>query len=74
MGSLPRNLRPEASEAVRLAEARVLRVLDALGGSYVCVLRVLAALGGSVVRILRVREALGGARFAGANIPGGSPS
>ena len=60
VGPLPKNLRPEASEALRLAEARVLRVLEAPGGSFVRVLRVLEALGGSFVRILRVLEALGG--------------
>ena len=49
MGPLPKNLRPEASEAWRLAEARVLRVLEALGGSF--------------VRILRAREAPGGSRL-----------
>ena len=63
MGPLPKNLRPEASKALRLAEARVLRVLEALGGSFVRILRVLEALGGSLVRILRVREAPRGARF-----------
>ena len=57
MGSLPKNLRPEASEAWRLAEARVLRVLESLGGSFARILRVLEALGGSFARILRVREA-----------------
>ena len=57
MGPLPKNLRPEASEAWRLAEARVLRVLEALGGSFARILRVLEALGGSFARILRVREA-----------------
>ena len=30
-GSFPKYLRPEASEAVRLAEARVLRVLETRG-------------------------------------------
>ena len=49
VGPLPKNLRPEASEALRLAEARVLRVLEALGGSFVRVLRVGEALGGSGV-------------------------
>ena len=63
VGPLPRNLRPEASEALRLAEARVLRVLEALGGSFVRVLRVLGALGGSFVCILRVRGAPGGSNF-----------
>ena len=64
MGPLPRNLRPEASEAVRLAEANVLRVLEALGGSFARVLHVLEALGvletlgASSVSILRVLEAL----------------
>ena len=58
MGPLPKNLRPEASEALRLAEARVLRVPKARGGSSARVLRVLEALGGSFVRILRVWEAL----------------
>ena len=57
VGPLPKNLRPEASEAWRLAEARVLRVLEALEGSFACILRVLEALGGSFARILRVREA-----------------
>ena len=47
VGPLPKNLRPEASEALRLAEARVLRVLEARGGSFACVLHVLEALGGS---------------------------
>ena len=63
MGPLPKNLRPEASEVLRLAEARVLRVLEAWGGSFARVLRVLEALGGSFVRILRVREAPGGSRL-----------
>ena len=63
MGPLPKTLRPKASEAPRLAEARVLRVLEALGGSFVRVLHVLEALGGSFVRILRVREAPGGSRL-----------
>ena len=63
MGSLPRNLRREGSEAVRLAEARVLRVLEARGGSFARVLHVLEALGGSYVRILRVREAPGGSNL-----------
>ena len=56
-------VRPEASEALRLAEARVLRVLEVLGGSFVRVLRVLGALGGSFVRILCVWEAPGGSRL-----------
>ena len=60
VGPLPKNLRPEASEALRLAEARVLRVLEARGGSFARVLRVLEALGGSFVRVLRVLEAFGG--------------
>ena len=55
VGPLPKNLRPEASEALRLAEARVLRVLEARGGSFARVLRVLEALGGSFVGILRVQ-------------------
>ena len=59
VGPLPKNLRPEASEVLRLAEARVLRVLEAWGGSFARVLRVLEALRGSSVRILRVLEALG---------------
>ena len=63
VGPLPKNLRPEASEALRLAEARVLRVLEAPGGSSARVLRVLEALGGSFVRILRVREAPAGSRL-----------
>ena len=63
MGPLPKNLRPEASDALRLAEACVLRVLEALGGSFVRVLRVLGALGGSFVRILCVREGPGGSNF-----------
>ena len=46
MGPLPKNLRPEVSEALKLAETRVLRVLEALGGSFVRVLRVLEAPGG----------------------------
>ena len=74
MGPLPRNLRPEASEAVRLAEARVLRVLEAWGGSFARVLHVLEALGGSSVRILgsgRIRE---GPTSNDAKGPGGSPS
>ena len=53
VGPLPNNLRPEASEALRLAEARVLRVLEARGGSFARVLRVVEALGGAFVRILR---------------------
>ena len=59
MGPLPKNLRPEASEALRLAEARVLRVLEARGSSFARVLRVLEAVGGSFVRILRVWEGSG---------------
>ena len=47
-GSLLKNLRPEASEASRLAEARVLRVVEALGSSF--------------VRFLFVREAPAGSR------------
>ena len=75
MGPFPKNLKPAASEAWRLAEARVLRVMEVLGGSFVRVLRVLEALGGSFVRVLRVREAPGGSfvralRVRGA--PGGS--
>ena len=58
MGPLPKNLRPEASEAWRLAEARVLRVLEALGGSF--------------VRVLRVREAPGRDTFREPMSPGGS--
>ena len=54
MGPFPKNLRLEASEALRLAYARVLCVLEVLGGSSIRVLRVLEALGGSCVRILRV--------------------
>ena len=72
VGPLPKNLRPEASEALRLADARVLRVLEALGGSYVCVLRVLESLGGSFVRVVRVREAPGGPGSNGLKNPGGS--
>ena len=72
MGPLPRNLKPEASEVVRLAEARVLRVLEAWGGSFARVLRVLAALGCSFVRILRVREVPGGLDFNHAKTVGGS--
>ena len=52
MGPLPRNLRPEASDALRLAEARVLRVLEARGGSFARVLHVLEALGGSYVCVV----------------------
>ena len=63
MGPLPKNLRPEASEALRLAEARVLRVLEALGGSFARILRVLQALGSSFARISRVREAPKAATF-----------
>ena len=46
---LPKHLRRDASEALRLAEACVLRVLEALGGSF--------------VRVLRVREAPAGSRL-----------
>ena len=60
---LLKHLRPEASEASRLAKARGLRVLEARGGSFARVLRVLEALGGSFVRILRVREAPGGSNL-----------
>ena len=60
MAPLPKNLKPEAPEASRLAKARVLRVLEALGGSS--------------VRILRVWEAPGGARFPGLKAWSGSPS
>ena len=60
MAPLLKNLKFEASEALRLAEAHVLHVLEALGGTFVCVQRVVEALGGSSVRILRVLEALGG--------------
>ena len=35
VGPLPKHLRPDASEALRLAEARVSRVLEAPGGSSV---------------------------------------
>ena len=49
VGSLPKDLRPEASEALKLAEACVLRVLEALGSSF--------------VRILHVREAFGGCQI-----------
>ena len=63
VGPLPKNLRPEASEALRLAEARVLRALEARGSSFARVLRVLEGLGGSFVRILRVREAPGGSNL-----------
>ena len=55
VGPLPKNLRPEASEALRLA--------GWLSGSFVRVLRVLGALGGSFVRVLRVRGAPGGSRL-----------
>ena len=44
-----RNLRVEASEALGFAEARVLRVLETLEGSFVRVLRIGEALGGSGV-------------------------
>ena len=44
VGPSPKNLRPEA---LRLAEACVLRVLEALGGSFVRVLRVWEAPAGS---------------------------
>ena len=74
VGPLPKNLRPEASEALRLAEACVLRVLEAPGVSFVRVLRVLEALGGSFVRSLRVWEGRGGARFPGLKSKCGSPS
>ena len=47
VGPLPKNLRPEASEALRLAEARVLRVLEVSGSSFVCILRVREVPGGS---------------------------
>ena len=67
MGPLPKNLRPEASEAWRLAEARVLRVLEASGGSFVRSLRVKnlrpeasEAWRLAEARVLRVLEALGG--------------
>ena len=63
MGPLPKNLRPDASEAWRLAEARVLRVLEASGGSFARILRALEALGGSFVRISRVWEAPNGSRL-----------
>ena len=49
VGPLPKHLRLEGSEALRLAEA--------------CVLRVLEALGGSSVRVSRVREALAGSNL-----------
>ena len=49
VGPLPKHLKPQASEALRLAEARVLRVLEDPGGL--------------AVRILRVRESPGGSRF-----------
>ena len=38
MGPLFKHLRPEASEASRLAKARGLRVLEAVGGSFVHIL------------------------------------
>ena len=49
VGPLNKHLRAQASEALRLAEARVLRVLEALGGSF--------------VRILCVREGPEGSNF-----------
>ena len=63
MGPFFKHLRPEASEASKLAKARGLRVLEAVGGSFVRALHVLEALGGSFVRISRVRKAPGGSRF-----------
>ena len=59
MGPLPKHLRPEASEASRLAEARVLRVLEAFGKSS--------------IRILRVWDALGDPRSKHPKTLGGSP-
>ena len=56
MGPLPKNLRLEASEALRLAETCVLRVLEALGGLFVLVLRVLEVLGGSFVGVYKVMK------------------
>ena len=47
VGPLPKNLRLEASEVLRLAEACVLRVLEALGGSFVYISRAEEARGGS---------------------------
>ena len=41
VGPLPKNLRLEASEALRLAEAYVSRVLEVVGSSFVRILRVL---------------------------------
>ena len=38
MGPLFKHLRPEASEALRLAKARGLRVLEVVGGSLVHIL------------------------------------
>ena len=49
MGPLPKNLRPEAPEAWRLAKTRVLRVLEAWGGAFVRILRVQEVPGGSRV-------------------------
>ena len=73
-GPLPKNLRPEASEAWRLAEARVLRVLEALGGSFARILRVLEALGGSFVCIYVSGRLQGGPTSNEPKAPGGSPS
>ena len=82
---LPKNLRPRASEALRLAEARVLRVLEALGGSSVRFLHVQEAPGSSFVRVFLVLEAhvyvfymsgrlQGGPTSNEPKAPGGSPS
>ena len=73
-GPLPKTLKPEASEALRLAEARVLRVLEAVGGAFARVLRVLAAPGRSFVGILCVGRLRGGPASNEAKSPGGSPS
>ena len=57
---------------MRLAETRVLRVLEALGRSFARVLIVLEALGGSFVRILCVQDAPGGPMSNEPKPPGGS--
>ena len=46
VGPFPKHLRPEVSEAWRLAEARALRGLEASGGSFAGILHVRDVPGG----------------------------
>ena len=74
VGPLPKNLRLEASEALRLAEARVLRVLEALGCS-LYVFYVSWRLWEAHFYMFYVSGRLqGGPTFYEPKAPGGSPS